>query len=146
MSLHHLTGLTRLECHTPGFPGIPAGTVVPLRVWKETILRSAQVTAADGSLRLRESSRAEMLIEITGPDGTRHRFHTDPDSIAPAAISTLQPAGRATAAPIQHHPIATFVAHFHTPIPPGTENPRPKDHALLDLLEAITLAALQVES
>lgn len=142
--LAYLTGRTRLECHTP-FGDIPVGTLVPLRVWKETILRSTQVTAADATLRQRESTRVEMLIEITGPDGTRHRFHTDPDSIAPAATATRQPAGRAVA-PILHHPIADFVRHFHTPIPPGLARPRPADHSLLDLLEAITAAALQTQS
>ncbi len=140
----YLTGCSRLECLKPGFEGIEPGTLLPLRVWKEEVIREGTRMASDGSTRKLTSKRREMLIELTAPDGTRHRFHTDPAGIEEAlARPTLNPASRFArpAAPIKHHAIDTFVEFFHVPLPHGVQPlPNPSDHALLDLLEAITAA------
>jgi hypothetical protein len=145
MSLQHLSGLTRLECHTPGFQNIPEGTLLPLRVIDEEVITEGTRTAADGSFRKTSSRRKEKIIQLTAPDGTLHRFHTDPADAALATETRRQPAGRGGSMTVMHWPITTFVQHFGTPIPPGLARPRPADHSLLDLLEAIVNASHQTQ-
>ena len=135
----YLVGRSRLECIKDGFESIPAGASLPLQVTEEKWTAVGRRIAADGTERTWTRTHREYIIQLTGPDGTRHRFLTDPAEASKAPPLRLCPAG--INAPIKHHSIATFVEFFHVPVPSGLENTAPPNHALLDLLEAITEAA-----
>lgn len=136
----HLPGLSRLECLKDGFESIPAGTLLPLQVTQEVWHEQGTRIAEDGTKRTWTRTHRHYIIDLTGPDGTRHRFLTDAVAAALTPVLRQCPAGRG---PItKYHPLTTFVEFFHVPVPAGTSRPDPGNHHLLDLLEAITAAAL----
>lgn len=144
MNFSHLPGLSRLECLKPGFESIPAGALLPLQVTEEVWHETGNRVAADGTKRQWTRTHRHYVIDLTGPDGIRHRFLTDAAEAALAPAIRHCPAGRGPT--IKHHPITAFVEFFHVPVPDGTARPDPGDHRLLDLLEAIVSAKNMADS